>query len=98
MKILGLKRAIRDYKRANSEGYDSPRYGYLMYDTSDGRIWTDELYDVEHNMCVEYSSDSIINLSDYMTYWGIAITVANVIKIVNNPDFLELYQSYRNLQ
>lgn len=35
MKIKGLKKAIGDYKRANEEGYYSPRYGYLMFDKAD---------------------------------------------------------------
>lgn len=48
MKIKGLKTAVGDYKRANKEGYYSPRYGYLMFDRESGEIWTDEFYSLGH--------------------------------------------------
>lgn len=98
MKIIGLRKAVGDYRRANADGYYSPRYGYLMYDTDNGHIWTDIFFDTGHNSWTQYHSDSIIDLGKYMADLGMPVTMANVKKIVNDPDFLELYQEYRNLQ
>ena len=98
MKIIGLKKAVGDYQRANADGCYSPRYGYLMYDTADGRIWTDEFYDFGHNSYTQYHSDSIINLGSYMADLGVAVTMLNVKKIVDDPVFLTKYQNYINLQ
>lgn len=44
IKLKGLKKAVGDYQRANSEGDFSPWYGYLMFDKADGSIWTDTFY------------------------------------------------------
>lgn len=98
MKIIGLKKAIGDFKRANADRYYSPRYGYLMYDISDGHIWTDEFYDFGHNSYTQYNSDSIINLGSYMADMGIPVTMANVKKIVNDPLFWDRYQYNISLQ
>lgn len=78
MKIKGLKKAVGEYKRANAEGYFSPRYGELMFDTSDGEIWTDEFYSIGHNDWNEYRSDTIINLGSMMTEDGIEINMKNI--------------------
>lgn len=61
-KIKGLKRAVGDYQRANSEGYYSPRYGTLMFDYSDYSIWCDEFYSLGHNSWNEYDDSNVVNL------------------------------------
>lgn len=98
MKIIGLKKAVGDFKRANAGGYYSPFYGYLMYDISSGRIWTDFYCSIGHNSYTQYYTCNIINLGSYMADMGIAVTMANVKKIVNDPFFLERYQYNINLQ
>jgi hypothetical protein len=90
MKIKGLKKAIGDYKRANAEGYYSPRYGRLMYDKADGEIWTDEFYSLGHNEWKEYHSDTIINLGSIMEEREIEINMQNV------KDFIETEVMYMN--
>lgn len=66
MKIKGLKKAIGEYKSANKDGAYSASYGRLMFDTSDGEIWTDYFYSVGHNEWKVYHSASIINLGAQM--------------------------------
>ena len=78
MKIKGLKKAIGDYKRANEEGYYSPRYGYLMFDKEDGEIWTDEFYSLGHNEWKEYHSDTIVDIGKMMSDQEIKINMKNV--------------------
>jgi hypothetical protein len=85
MKIKGLKKAVGDYKRANAEGYYSPRYGVLMYDKADGEIWTDEFYSLGNNERKEYHSDTIINLGSMMKERKIEINMQNV------KEFIEKY-------
>ena len=97
MKIVGLKKAVGDYQRANAEGYYSAYYGYLMYDTADGHIWTDVFYDLGHNSWTKYDSGSIVNLGRYMADLGVSVTMVNVKKIVDDPDFLTKYQSHMNI-
>ena len=82
MKINGLKKAIGEYKRANSEGYYSPRYGKLMYDTSTGEIWTDWFYSLGHNEWKVYRYESVIDLGRKMGERGINITMSNVKKFI----------------
>ena len=82
MKINGLKKAIGEYKRANSEGYYSPRYGKLMYDTSIGEIWTDWFYSLGHNEWKVYRDESVIDLGHKMGDRGINITMSNVKKFI----------------
>lgn len=84
MKIKGLKKAVGDYKRANKEGYYSPRYGYLMFDKADGEIWTDEFYALAHNMCKEYHSNTIINLGWMMSEQGLNINMKTVKTFIHN--------------
>lgn len=66
MKITGLKKAVEDYRRLNAGGPYDPTYGILMFDTSDGRLWTDEFYSLGHNSYKEYESKTIVNLSRMM--------------------------------
>lgn len=82
MKITGLKNAIGDYKRANEGGAYSNKYGYLMFDTSDGEIWTDEFYSVGQNEWKEYHSDSIINLGKMMNEHNIEINMKNTKEFI----------------
>ena len=82
IKIKGLKKAVGDYQRANSEGYYSPRYGYLMFDKEDGSIWTDEFFSLGHNQCKEYHSESIVNLGRMMARRKIEINMKNVKEFI----------------
>lgn len=84
MKIKGLKTAIGDYKRANKEGYYSPRYGYLMFDKEDGKIWTDEFYSLGHNEWKEYHSDTIVNLGQMMSERELEINMKTVKEFIHN--------------
>ena len=88
MKINGLKQAVGDYKRANGEGSNSPRYGYLMFDKEDGEIRTDEFYSLGQNEWKEYHSDTIINIGSMMTEQGIEINMKNVREFIHD-DFKE---------
>ena len=76
--VKGLKKAVGDYQRANSEGAYSPRYGVLMYDKSDGELWTDEFYSLGHNSWKEYYSEHIVNLSSLMRERGVEVNMKNV--------------------
>lgn len=69
-KIKGLKSAVGDYQRANTEGHYSPRYGIMMFDVEDGELWTDEFYDLGHNSFKEYHSKTIIPVSTLMKGFG----------------------------
>ena len=82
MKIKGLKKAVGDYQRANSEGFYSPRYGYIMYDSEDGQLWTDEFYSLGHNEWKEYHSDTIVNLGAMMAEREIPVNMANVRQFI----------------
>lgn len=84
MKIKGLKKAIGDYKRANEEGYHSPRYGYLMFDKEDGEIWTDEFYSLGHNEWKEYHSDTIVDLGQMMSEQELEINMKTVKEFIHN--------------
>lgn len=84
MKIKGLKQAVGDYKRANREGANSPRYGYLMFDKEDGKIWTDEFYSLGQNEWKEYHSDTIVNLGSKMVEQDIDINMNNVKEFIQN--------------
>ena len=84
MKIKGQKQAVGDYKRANGEGANSPRYGYLMFDREDGEIWTDEFYSLGQNEWKEYHSDTIVNLGSMMAEQGIEINMKNVKEFIQN--------------
>lgn len=66
MKITGIKKAVGEYKRANSEGWSSPWYGNIMLDREDGHVWTDVFYSLGHNEWMEYRSPSIIDLGHWM--------------------------------
>ncbi len=78
MKLKGLKKAIGDYKRANSGGAYSPRYGRLMLDKSTGEIWCDEFYDLGHSWYTQYKSPDIINLGREMGDRNITPTMQTV--------------------
>lgn len=81
-KIKGLKKAVGDYQRANSEGAHSPWYGYLMFDKSDFQIWTDTFHSIGHNEKKVYHSESIINLGFLMAAQEIEINMKNVKEFV----------------
>lgn len=81
-KITGLKKAVGDYQRANAEGAYSPRYGCLMYDKADGKIWTDEFYSIGHNDWKEYHSDNVVNLGSMMEEREIEVSMANVREFI----------------
>ncbi len=78
IKIKGLKKAVGDYQRANSDGAYSPRYGYLMYDTEDGELWVDEFYSIGENQWKQYKSASVVNLGFMMAAEDMEVTMANV--------------------
>ena len=82
MKINGLKKAIGEYKRANSGGHYSPQYGKLMYNTSTGEIWTDWFYGIGHNQWKAYHDESVIDLGHKMGKRGIDVTMSNVKNFV----------------
>lgn len=84
MKIKGFKAAVGDYKRANKKGQYSPEYGCLMFDKENGKIWTDEFYDLGHNAYKVYDSDTIINLGKIMSEQGMEINMKTVKEFINN--------------
>ena len=77
MKIKGLKTAVGEYKRANKSRF-SAWYGKLMFDKSDGELWTDVFYNLGQNEWKVYHSSSIINLSEVMNCYGVKVTMKNV--------------------
>lgn len=82
MKIKGIKKAVGDYKWANSQGYLSPWYGVLMFDKSDREVWTDCFYSLGRNEWKEYHSKSVVNLGAMMKEKEIPVTMANVKKFI----------------
>ena len=78
MKIKGLKEAVKDYRKANSQTGCSPWYGYLMFDEEDGELWTDVFCSLGHNEWKVYHSGLIINLGNRMAEEGIPVTEENV--------------------
>lgn len=86
MKIKGLKKAISEYTLYNKNPYSSER-AELMFDTSDGELWTD--YFVDENSWKVYHSDTIVNLGQLMRFNEIKVTAQNVKKFIvsNFPGF-----------
>ena len=82
MKIKGLKRAVGDYKRVNNDPF-SPWYGYLMFDTASGELWTDEFYSLGHNTWKEYHSNTIVNLGNLMAREDIGVSMKNVKEFIS---------------
>lgn len=82
MEIKGLKKAVGDYRRLNKGGAFDPWYGYLMYDTSDGNLWTDEFYSIGHNTWKQYHSPTVVNIGKMMTQDGIEINMKNVKEFI----------------
>lgn len=82
MKIKGLKKAVGEYNRSNSNGFYSPFYGELMFDTSDGEIWTDVFCSIGHNEWKEYHSDSIVNLGRMMKEYSLPVNMKTVRRFV----------------
>lgn len=78
MKIKGLKKAVGEYQRVNSGGYYSPHYGHLMYDPSDGTLWTDEFYSLGHNEWKVYHDSNIRNIGECVEEKYGKVTMANV--------------------
>lgn len=77
MKIKGLKAAVGDYKRVNKSRF-SAWYGKLMFDKSDGELWTDVFYNLGQNEWKVYHSSNIINLGEIMNCYGVKVTMKNV--------------------
>ena len=82
MKLIGLKKAVGDYKKLNAGGYYSPHYGYIMFDKSSGKLWTDEFYDLGHNSWINYNDKNIINLGAIMSREEIGVNMQNVKKYI----------------
>lgn len=84
IKITGIKKAVGDYRRANADGFFSPRYGVLMIDRSTGEVWTDEFYSLGRNEWKEYHDAAICDLINayfcgrYPDPEEIAVNMANV--------------------
>lgn len=82
IKITGVKKAVGDYRWANSGGYYSPRYGYLMLDRSTGAVWVDDFYSLGHNSWVHYDDPAIVNLvsaaAETFCKGEFAVNMANV--------------------
>lgn len=78
MKIKNLRRAVGLYQHLNAGGNLNPHYGYLMFDTANGKMWTDEFCSVGHTNWVEYESDTIINLGELLRCENIPINMKNV--------------------
>ena len=83
MKIKGLKKAVGDYQRVNSDGPYSPCYGEIMLDAETGEIWTDEFCSLGHNEWKEYHNPAVVNLSRQMREHNLEVTMKNV------RDFIE---------
>ena len=92
MKISGLKKAVGEYQRANAGGYYSPRYGNLMFDPSDGTVWTDEFYSLGHNSWKEYHDRNITCISKTLNRMGVPVTMKNVRELIASsyPEFREV--------
>lgn len=84
MEIKGLKVAVGDFNRANSGGKYSSTYGYLMFDKSTGKLWTDEFVSAGHNAWKSYDSDSIVNLGLLMEERNIDVNMHNVKDFITN--------------
>lgn len=81
-KIIGLKKAISEYRRCNSgDPYDS-HYGILMFDFKSGELWVDEFVASNHCSYTNYRSNTIINLSFLMTEDGYEVNMKNVKKYI----------------
>ena len=78
MKLIGLEKAVGNYKQLNAGGQYSPIYGLLMFDTETGELWTDEFCDIGHNSYKQYHKDSIVCLSSILRYHGMEVNINNV--------------------
>ena len=85
MKLKWLKKAIGDFKRFNKGGIYDPHYGYLMFNTRTGELWTDEFYDLGHNQYVKYEDKDIINLGAIMEE---EINIQNVKDFIQNERWI----------
>lgn len=83
-KIKGLKKAVGEYKRFNAGGTYSPEYGVLMYDKSDGTLWTDYFNSIGHNSWKVYHSDTVVNLGSMMAEQNITVSMENVKNFIKN--------------
>lgn len=77
-KIIGLKKAVGEYRRANRGGYLSPEYGYLMFDRSTGELWCDYFNDFGHGSFKEYYSPDIIRIDADMKGLGYDVSMREV--------------------
>lgn len=84
MRIKGVKEAVKTYHNVNKGGIFDPWYGYLMFDYSDGEVWTDEFYSLGHNEWKEYRSKTIIRLDQAMREQLYSITEENVYEFIRN--------------
>lgn len=82
MKIKGLKSAVGDYKRFNSDGRYSPEYGLLMFDAETGEVWTDQYFDASHGSWKNYNSATVFNLGRMMQDRYIEISMKNVKEFI----------------
>lgn len=87
MKIHNLKKAIGDYKRFNKDGAYSPQYGFLMYEKSNGHLWTDEFYDLGHNAYIAYDDDDVVNLGLLMKEKGVEVNMENTKEFIEKGEF-----------
>lgn len=82
IKIIGVRKAVGDYKRYNKGGYYSPEYGYLMINRKTGEVWTDYFYSLGHNEWKQYRDRAIINLfgwkMEQAKYFDDEVNMANV--------------------
>ncbi len=91
-KIIGLKKAIGDYKRANAGGDYSAIYGCLMYDVETGELWTDEFCSIGHNSWKDYPHNKVVNLGRIMRERGINnICMASVKQFLADVDVAAIY-------
>ena len=82
MTIKGIKKAVGDFNRLNAGGTYSPRYGYLMFDSETGEVWTDEFYDLGHGSWNNYESETIVNIwNEVIREFG-SVTMANVKRYI----------------
>ena len=83
-----LKKAVQEYQETNKKS--DPWYGRLMFDKSDGEIWTDVFYSLGQNEWKHYHSNDIVNLGSMMLAANISVTVQNVINFLKSSFSVEI--------
>lgn len=82
-----LKEEIKYYKEWNKDGWFSPKYAELMYNTESDEIWADCFYSLGRNEWNEYHSKAVVNLGQLMREDGYSlkdITVKSVTNYIKN--------------